>query len=140
MFVLLFAHLFIVMAQENRSTAAALLLRPRFSCDIKTVPWTDGRGDQTEFAESMGRWQAFHANLPDGYSNKIAANNQSIVLLSHLYGQARDLCRSISGDIINSKSGVDVIVSAIHKCDLLTTGSMVYGEMVKLMSTKRNPN
>lgn len=59
------------------------------------MPWTDGRGDQSEFAEAVRRWRAFHNNLPENNSNKIDAVNQGIVLQSYLYGCARDLSKSI---------------------------------------------
>lgn len=102
------------MGPGSWSVSSGSSLRPRFPWDIKNVPWANGLDDQTEFAESVHRWQASHANLPDGTSNKISLKNQGIVLLSHLYGQARDLCKPISYAIINSENGVETIIAAIH--------------------------
>lgn len=125
------------MGLDSRSDSSVLPLRPLFSWDIKTVPYTDGKGDQTEFANAVRRWQPSHANLPHGYSSKIAPNNQGIVVPSHLYRRARDLCRSIPEDVINSKNGATAIVSAIHKRHPLTVVSTPYGELIKLVSTEK---
>lgn len=61
------------------------------------------------------------------------------MFLSYLYGRARDICKSIGDDVINSKSGVDAIVGGFHKHDPLTVVFTVYGELMKLLSTKCNP-
>lgn len=95
---------------------------------------------QTEFAESVLRWQAFHTNLSDGSSNKVSLKNQGIALLSHLYGRARDLCKPISDEVINTENGVEVIVAVIHKRDPLSVVSSVYSELIKLMTVKRLSN
>lgn len=102
--------------------------------------WTDGKGDQKEFSKAVKRWKAFHANLLDGSSNKIATLNEGIVLQSHLYGRARDLCKSISDDVINRMNDADVVVAAIYKRDTPTVMSNVYGELIFLMTMKRNNN
>lgn len=70
-----------------------------------------------ELADAVWRWQAFHVNLPDGNSNEIAPINQNIVVLSHLYSAAHDLCKAIPNDVMNSKGGAAAVVSAIHKQD-----------------------
>lgn len=70
----------------------------------------------------------------------MASENQGIVLFSHLYGRARDVCRMIADDAINYKSCVNAIVSVIHKRDSLTIFSVVYGEPMKLMTIKRMVN
>lgn len=115
-----------------------MLLRPRFSWDIKNDHWTDRHGDQVELAEAVNKWGALHYNLPDINSNKISKVNQGIVLQSHLYGRACDLCKSISIVTISSKNGVAAIVNAIHKRDPLTVVFMAYLELIRLMSTYRN--
>ena len=43
----------------------AMPSRPKYSWDIKNVPWTDGKGNQDECAESVELWTAFHDALPD---------------------------------------------------------------------------
>lgn len=59
------------------------------------------------------------------------------MLLSHLYGRARDVCISISDDVINPKSDTDTIVSAIHKRNQLTVVWIVHSELITLMNVKR---
>lgn len=65
--------------------------RPRFTWDIKSVPWTDGKGGQLQYAKYVRRWSAFHDNLDETNSNKIKKKNRGIVLLSNLYLHALDL-------------------------------------------------
>lgn len=47
-------------------------------------------------------------------------------------------CVSRSEDVVNGEYGVGAVVSAIHKWDPLTVVSIVYGELLRLLSTKRN--
>lgn len=65
---------------------------------------------------------------------------QGIVLLSHLYGRARHLCKSITDDFIANKDGIYTIVATVHKKEPLTVVSPVYGELISQTSAKRSPN
>lgn len=73
----------------------------RFSWDIINVSRTDGHGDGKEFSDSVRKWNAFKDNLPVSNSNRIITANKGIVFQSHLYGRGKDLCKSISDDVIN---------------------------------------
>lgn len=53
--------------------------------------------------------------------------------MSHLYGRARDLCKSIYDYVVTRKDGVDAIVASYHKRDPLTVVSMVYDKMLQLV-------
>lgn len=44
--------------------------RAKYSWDIKSVPWTDGTGDQHEYFKSVKRWFAFQNNLADSNSKE----------------------------------------------------------------------
>lgn len=104
------------------------------------MAWTVGVDDQTEFADSVLRWQAFHANISEAKSNKISPMNQVIVLLSHFYGRAKVLCKSIPDFVVCNEKRVEAIVGAFHKRDLLSVLLSVYGELITLMTAKRTPN
>ena len=84
-------QLFKVMGPESNNLPS----RPRFSWDIRTVPWTDGRGNQEQYAEGVSLWQAFQDTLADSNSNKEAKAARGIMLQSQLFGRARDLCKAI---------------------------------------------
>ena len=71
------------------------------------MPWTDGRGNQEDYVNPVKSWQAFHAKLPDSNSNKIPQGLRGIMLHSHLYGCAKDLCKEIPFNVIESNDGVD---------------------------------
>lgn len=58
--------------------------------------------------------------------NNIATIIHVIVLLTHLYGHARDLCKSISDDDTNRKDEADTIGSAVYNRDSLTALNNVY--------------
>ena len=125
--------LFIVMGPDT----ADLPSRPRFSWDARCVPWTDGKGNQEEYARAVKMWRTFHNKLPDGHAAKILPSLQGIMLQSQLFGRARDLCMKISSDIIESDDGPDAIVNEIHKRDALAVVSEVYNDFLELLNTKR---
>lgn len=111
--------------------------RPKFSWDMKSAPWTDGKGDQEEFSRSATLWEAFHDKLPDSNSNKVPKTLCGIVLQSNLFGRAKDLCKKVPDIEIQSENGVAAIVKVIHKRDLLTAVSNVYHDFLTLLDTKR---
>jgi len=117
-----------------------LPLRPRFAWDIRSVPWTDGRGNQDQYASAVALWKAFHNKLPDANSNKIPKDLQGIMLQSQLYGRARDLCKSIPDETIQSEDGSEAIVNKIHQRDPLAVVSDVYQDFITLLNTKRGNN
>ena len=114
--------------------------RPRFSWDIRSVPWTDGKGDQEEYVNAVRSWSSFHNKLPDSNSNKIPKSLRGIMLHSHLYGRAKDLCKEIPFAEIESDDGVDKICKAVYKQDALTIVSNAYSDFQDLLSTKRGYN
>lgn len=111
--------------------------RPRFSWDIKAIPWTDGKGDLLQFSKSVKRWCTLHDILPDNNRDKIVKKNRGIVLLSHLYGRAKDRCEGIEDEVLKAGDGVNLIVVAIYKRDALSVVSLFYQELQSLLSTRR---
>ena len=105
---------------------------PRFSWDIRSVPWTDGRGNQEDYVNAVRSWTAFHAELPDSKSNKIPKGLRGIMLHSHLYGRAKDLCKEIPFKEISSADGVEKICKALYKKDALTIVSNAYIDFQQL--------
>lgn len=122
------------------SSSSDLPSRPRFSWDLKQAPWTDGKGDQSQYARSVKLWEAFHNELPANNSNKIAVNLRGIRLLSQLYGRAKSLCQNITNNVLKSDAGVKAIVDATYKRDAFAVVSEVYADFLDLLSTKRNSN
>ena len=114
-----------------------LLKRPRFSWDLRSVPWTDGKGNQEDYVNAVTSWKSFHDKLPDTNSNKILENLRGMMLQSHLYGRAKDLCRHIPFSEIESKNGVDLIGEALYKKDALSIVSNTYHDFHMLLSTNR---
>ena len=114
--------------------------RPRFSWDIRSVPWTDGKGDQEEYVNAVRSWSSFHNKLPDSNSNKIPKSLRGIMLHSNLYGRAKYLCKEISFTEIESDDGVDKICKAVYEQDALTIVSNAYRDFQDPLSTKRGYN
>ncbi|CAN8063104.1 unnamed protein product [Agarophyton chilense] len=63
-----------------------------------------------------------------------------IVLQSHLYGRARDICKSIPSEKIQSANGAHAIVNALYLPDPLAVVSEVYQDFLTLLHTKGNRN
>lgn len=122
------------------SSSAGLPSRPRFSWDIKNVPWTNGKGNQEEYAKAVALWDAFHNKLPDYNSNKISIELRGIMLHSQLYGRAKDIRRLIADDDIQSGTGWKKIVEAVYKRDTLSVFSEVYQSYLGVLSMKRGSN
>ena len=93
--------------------ARSLPSRARFSWNINNVPWTDGKGNQEDYGNSVKLWFALHSKLSDGNRNKITTKLQDLMLQSQLYGRARDLCKMIHDTTIQSDAGVEAIVQVI---------------------------
>lgn len=89
------ATLFVAMEPESLSLLCPIPARTQFSWDIKSVPWTDGNGDQLPYAKSFRRCGQCHDNLHNGNSTKIDKINRSILQLSNLYGRAKDPSKTL---------------------------------------------
>jgi len=114
--------------------------RPKFSWDIRSTPWTDGRGNQEGFARAVKLWGQFHDKLPASNSNKIPADLRGICLKSQLFGRALDLCKGIPDDDIASENGAQLIIDAIYKRDALSVVSEVYQDFNDLLTCRRSSN
>ena len=124
----------------DTDSSSGLPSRPRFSWDVKNVPWTDGKGNQEEYATSVRLWNTFHDKFPDSNSNKIPVTLRRIMLQFQLYGRARDICKSVSDTDIQSDNDSKAIISAIYKRDSLSVVSEVYQCFTKLLFLKRRSN
>ena len=114
--------------------------RTRFSWDIRSAPRTDARGNQEDLVSAIRSWSAFHAKLPDLNSNKIPKSLRGIILKSHLYGHAKDLCKEIPFAEISSADGVRKICKYLCKKDALTVVSNSYSDFQNFLLTKRGNN
>ena len=86
--------------------------RPRFSWDVRSVSWIDGKGDQEDYVNTVRNWFSFHNKLPDSNSNKVPKILRGIMLHSHLYGRSKDLSKEKPFTEIESDDGVDKICKA----------------------------
>ena len=111
--------------------------RPRFTWDIRNVPWTDGKGNQDDYRRSVTLWSSFHDKLPDSNSNKIPRDLRGIMLQSQLFGRAKDLCNGLDDMIIQSQDGPSAIVNAVYKRDTLSVVSNLYQNFMTLLTTRR---
>lgn len=66
-------------------------------------PRTDGRGNQEKFTVGVEDWVEFHDYFPDNHSTKIAEGMEGLLLKSQLYGQAVDLCSTLTKRTIEIK-------------------------------------
>ena len=94
--------------------------RPKFQLDLRTAPWTDGRGPQDEYADAVDRWCDMHDLLDEKNPNKLSAELRGTMLWSQLVGRAKDVARKIPKDILMSKNGAQAVVAAVHRRDPLS--------------------
>lgn len=127
-------------SQQGFSSQGSIPTRPRFSWDLRNVPWTDGVGNQEEYHRSVMLWKKFHDALPDANGNKIPANLQGLMLQSQLYGRARDVCKSLSDADISSAEGAMKIVGTVFQRDPLAVVAGVFRDFSEMISMRRGPN
>lgn len=77
------------------------------------------RGDQILYDQAVIHWSAFHENLNNSNSNKIAPKDRCIVLLSHAFGHASNILHFIQAELIAADDGLSLIVDERHKKDAL---------------------
>lgn len=82
---------------------------PRFSWDPRSVPWTNEKGNLEYYDSAVNSWEYFHDKLPDSKINKIPSSFRGIILHSHLYRRAKDLCKHFPSSEIESEGGVSKI-------------------------------
>ena len=111
--------------------------RPRCSWDIKTAPWTDGKGNADQYIKAVKLWKEFHDTLPANYSSKIPANLQGIFLKSQLFGRAADIGEKVTEEELKSANGAIKLAKAVFKIDALSQVNTMSEEFSKLLSTSR---
>ena len=81
--------------------------RPKFFRDVRSVPSTDGKKNQAEYVDAVKSWFSFHDKPSYSNRNKIPIGLHWIMLQSHLYGRAKDLCIDLIFEEIESDDGVE---------------------------------
>lgn len=90
--------------------SSSLPTQPRFTWDICTTPWTDGRGCQKGFANAVELLEQLYDELPKTNSNKIS---RDICAKLQLWGRELDLFEATSSHVIASVDDVKVIKAAV---------------------------
>ena len=119
------------------SNSSDLFNRPRFFCDIHTAPWIAGKGNQRDYVSAVKSWESFHNKLPRTKNCKIPEELCGIMLRSHLYGCAKDLCKDIPFAVIESEDGVEKICKELHKSDALSVVSNICHDFLSILSSER---
>lgn len=112
----------------------------KFYWDLRSAPWTDGRGPQDEYADEVDRWCDFHDMLEEKNPNRIPPELRGTMLWEHLSGSAKDCARKIPRDILMSEDGPNAFVDAVHRRDPLSAVSTVYADFSALVSARRGDN
>lgn len=94
--------------------------------DAKSPLWTNGKGDQEEYRNSVKLRQTFHNALPDLNINKIPTALQAVCLKSQLYCRAKDLCSGIADNELTKEVAVNLIVCYIYQKDPLSVVSEAF--------------
>lgn len=115
----------------------AVLNRPQFSWDLKSTPWTAGRGDQEHYSNAVQHWAQLYDILPDSNSNKIFAKSCRIILPSNLHSCTWDLCADIKDEIMLCNDASKVIVDHVYKKDPRSVFSVVFAQLQNLLAKRR---
>ena len=105
----------LIQSSSKQIKESVLTQRPRFSWDIRYVPWNGGKGNQEEYVDAVKSWSLFHDKLYYSNSNKVPANLRKIMLQSHLFGCAIDLCKHLLFEEIESDETVEKYVDLIQE-------------------------
>ena len=125
------------MGFDNGTTVPS---RPRCTWDMKTPPWTDGKGSADQYIKAVKLWKEFHDALPANNANKIAPTLQGIILKSQLFGRAQDIGEKVKDEDLKGDDGAIKLASAVFKIDALSQVSRMSEEFANLLSTTRSEN
>lgn len=120
---------------------ADLPARPKFSWDLRNAaPWTDAKGPQDGYFDSVKLWKSFHDKLPASNPNKIPPNLQGIILQSQLFGRALDLSLKLSVTEIEANDGALKVAGALFKRDALSVVTDSFQSFLGLLGTRMGEN
>lgn len=114
--------------------------RPKYSWDLKSPPYTVGKGPQDDYADAVERWSDFHDLLEEKNPNRIAHNLRGTMLWSQLPGRVRDSARKIPESVLLSPNGSKAIVASVHRRDPLSVVTGVYSDFSSVVSARRGDN
>lgn len=115
----------------------SLPARHRFTKDVKNVPWTGGKGDQTIYDQAVSHWYSFQNNLSDDNRDRIDSKNRGFALLAHLFGHAAEIFCTNTSDIVAAEDGTQLIVETIHEQNKLSVVSNICNTPQSLIRTVR---
>lgn len=107
----------------------------KFYWDLRSAPWTDGRGPQDDYADAVESWCDFHDMLEDNSPKGIPSKLRGAMLRAHLSGRAKECARKIPRYILMSKDVAKAVVAAVHRRDALSALSTVYVDFSVLVSS-----
>ena len=117
---------------------ASVPARPRFAWDLKSPPWTDGKGSGEKYIATVKLWKKYHDKLPLNSSSKIPPDMQGIALKSQLYGRADIVASKISDEDLMKEDGALTLAKAIYKIDSLSKVTSIAQHFNELLTTTRN--
>lgn len=100
------------MGPAERTTTVPI--RPKFSWDNRSIPWTDVKGKQEGYSDAVEQWSDYY-DLHDINSNKIDVTVSGMCLRAQLYNRAVYLCKGIQKEFVKSSGGRAAIVNSLYK-------------------------
>lgn len=118
----------------------SLPTRPKFICDIRSVPRTDAKESQEGYADYVGEWCDYHDFLEDGNSNKVPKGLRGTLLVSQVYCRSNLIGKKIPKDKLQSEDGAATVVSSTHNRNALSVCNLVYTYFNSVMGYLRAIN
>lgn len=112
----------------------------KYSWDTRICFWAHNLGDEKIYAPDDRRWSRYHDALPVRKFNRFRPELRRFTLQAQLFDRAKDLCQSISDDVLASLKGFDLIIDYFHKRNNLSIVSFVFADFFAVLATKRGTN
>lgn len=115
-------------------------LRPRFTWDLRTCPWTTQKETREVFAVAVGHWCDYHDTMGDVNPNKVQRHLSGLLHWSYLFARADDLIKDGMCSDLKSKNVAAAIVGAFYKRDTLYVVIVVSFDLITLVNTRNGYN
>ena len=100
------------MGADGTSTDKSMS-RPKFQWELRTAPWTNGRGPQDEYADAVDRWCDMHDLLDEKNPNKLSDELRGTMLWSQLVVRAKDVTSKNPKEVLMSTNGTKAVVADV---------------------------
>lgn len=108
------------MGPVDNHSKSAITSHPQHVWDVRTVPCTDGIGDQGVYVLVVRQWSLLYDDLPERNSKKTQKNLRSICLHAQISGWEMDVCKGLTNDQLQQDDTPSLICSMLYRRDTMS--------------------